>query len=82
MSAFGVIETKKMKISEWENWFNRSRTNQNSGASRDFGVGPEFGVTRKQSKVGMTFQNNMLEVLVEGFVSPILHIGDVDKIMT
>ena len=27
-------------------------------------------------------ESNILEVLVEGFVSPILQIGDIDKIMT
>ena len=42
-----------------------------------------------QSRPSMTFTeswhdywNNILEVLVEGFVSPILQIGDIDKIMT
>ena len=30
----------------------------------------------------MTIENNILEVLVEGFVSPILQIGDIDKITT
>ena len=30
----------------------------------------------------MTIENNILEVLVEGFVSPILEIGDIDKIKT
>ena len=33
-------------------------------------------------KVGMTIENNILEVLVEGFVSPILQNGDIDKITT
>ena len=33
-------------------------------------------------KVGMTIENNILEVLVGGFVSPILQIGDIDKITT
>ena len=33
-------------------------------------------------KVGMTIQNNILEVLPDGFVSPILQIGDMDKITT
>ena len=28
----------------------------------------------------MTIENNILEVLVEGFVSPILQNGDIDKI--
>ena len=28
----------------------------------------------------MTIENNILEVLVDGFVSPILQIGDIDKI--
>ena len=30
----------------------------------------------------MTIENNILEVLVEGFVSPILQIGDIDKTTT
>ena len=30
----------------------------------------------------MTIENNILKVLVEGFVSPILQIGDIDKITT
>ena len=30
----------------------------------------------------LTIENNILEVLVEGFVSPILQIGDIDKITT
>ena len=33
-------------------------------------------------KVGMTIENNILEVLVEGFVSLVLQIGDIDKITT
>ena len=33
-------------------------------------------------EVGMTIKNNILEVLVEGFVSPILQNGDIDKITT
>ena len=33
-------------------------------------------------KVGMTIQNNILEVLPNRFVAPILQIGDVDKITT
>ena len=28
----------------------------------------------------MPIENNILEVLVEGFVSPILQIGDIDKL--
>ena len=30
----------------------------------------------------MTIENNILEVLVQGFVSPIFQIGDIDKITT
>ena len=30
----------------------------------------------------MMIENNILEVLVEGFVFPILQIGDIDKITT
>ena len=33
-------------------------------------------------KVGMTVENNILEVLDEGFVSPVPQIGDIDKITT
>ena len=33
-------------------------------------------------KVGMTIENNILEVLVDGFVSPILQMGEKDKITT
>ena len=33
-------------------------------------------------KVGMTIENNILEVFVEGFVSLIFQIGDIDKITT
>ena len=33
-------------------------------------------------KVGMTIQNNILEVLPNRFASPVLQIGDIDKIMT
>ena len=31
---------------------------------------------------GMTIENNILKVLVKGFVSPILQVGDIDKITT
>ena len=38
------------------------------------------GLRQLFPKVGMAIENNILEVLVEGFVSPILQIGDIDKI--
>ena len=40
------------------------------------------GLWQLFSKVGMTIENNILEVLVQGFVSLILQIGDIDKITT
>ena len=40
------------------------------------------GLRQLFPKVGMTIENNILEVLVEGFVSPILQNGDIDKITT
>ena len=40
------------------------------------------GLQQLFPKVGMTIENNILEVLVEGFVSLILQIGDIDKIAT
>ena len=40
------------------------------------------GLQQLFPKVGMTIENNILEALVKGFVSPILQIGDIDKITT
>ena len=38
------------------------------------------GLRQLFSKVHMTIENKILEVLVNGFVSSILQIGDIDKI--
>ena len=40
------------------------------------------GLRQLFPKVGMTIENNILEVLVEGFVYLILQIGDINKITT
>ena len=40
------------------------------------------GIRQLFPKVGMAVENNILEVLDEGFVSRIPQIGDIDKIMT
>ena len=36
----------------------------------------------KNPEIGMTIENNILEVLVEAFVSPILQNGNIDKMTT
>ena len=40
------------------------------------------GLRQLFPNVGMTIENDILEVLVEGFVSSILQNGDIDKITT
>ena len=40
------------------------------------------GLRQLFPKVGMTIENNILKVLAEGFVSPILQNGDIGKIAT